>query len=645
MGAMNKRDFNSGAKIFLALSIFFLAKNIVTDAAQCNLVATLGYASRQSQLIVQIIFNTLMIGAAFTVFAKKRWGLISFLLLALIKMFATIPSGTNISYAYYLGGNMVVFLRDIGLFAIAMCFRNNGISGWTAFFASDKYINEHVTLEEETPTPIPANPSSDSTLESAEDSSQNAHVEASECSAISQHSEEIVSVVIDEPLDNSTPEEVAESPITSEQAIEVGSEETPSKIEEVGPIPMKNMKRDKKTFGKVLKKSLLIIIPASIVIGIITMYILIVTAGGYMESSTTFTDKFKEYFYLPNNTRAAEYVQKAQEAHDKDLHELSYDFITIAHKYYPNDPATLKSMCMLYFDLSYDVKNDSECETSTISYANKYLSSSPNDIEVLETKAKAQYNNGQYEEAQRTAQDILFIEENSLAYNVLSRYSFKEKEWDNLLTWSTKGVALDSTHADLRYLKAYAHKELGELKKAQAELVIATSLDPNHWLKDEFQNIKIKNQTTTTKTSSDSNGKNALSISKITIKNETHDGTVINGAGSNLYDDNTRYLAADVFYTSQEAKSLTIYVKLFANGVLQKESKSPSGYTGTVTTTAPEKGKTGTFRFSFGNDKPGFWDDGAYRYEFYLDGKKIGSKEFNVYSSFYHRYYGENRFD
>lgn len=213
---MNKRDFNNVAKIALGLSIFLLAKGILAEVAQCSIVGKLGYAEHQSQHIVQIIFNLLMIGAAFAVFAKKRWGLISFLLLALIRMFVTIPSGTNISHAYYLGRNIVPFLRDIGVFSIAMCFRMNGISGWKAFFASDKYIDEHVTFDEETPTHIQENLPSDNTLDQAEDSSHNDSVEVSECSAISQTSEVLVSAVIDGPQDDSVIEETAEFPVVSE---------------------------------------------------------------------------------------------------------------------------------------------------------------------------------------------------------------------------------------------------------------------------------------------------------------------------------------------------------------------------------------------------------------------------------------------
>ena len=38
-----------------------------------------------------------------------------------------------------LGANFVPFVRDFGPFAIAMCFRKNGISGWTAMRLTEKH--------------------------------------------------------------------------------------------------------------------------------------------------------------------------------------------------------------------------------------------------------------------------------------------------------------------------------------------------------------------------------------------------------------------------------------------------------------------------------------------------------------------------
>lgn len=180
MSTIKKRDFNSVAKLFLALSIFLLAKSILTYIAEYNVVSMLGFAAHQTQLIILIAINALMIGAACIIYAKKRWGLILFLLLALAKMFVIVPSGIN-ACAFNLGRYLASFIPETGLFAIAMCFRKNGISGWIAFFASEKYIDEKMTDERKTQNDaqcemasnILAEPSGDSILEDLEEISEN----------------------------------------------------------------------------------------------------------------------------------------------------------------------------------------------------------------------------------------------------------------------------------------------------------------------------------------------------------------------------------------------------------------------------------------------------------------------------------------
>ena len=153
MNKINKRDFNFGAKLFLGVSIFFLAKDIFAYLAVYDVVHMLGFVDRQSQLVTMISLNVLMIGSACTIYAKKRWGLLSFLLLAIVKVFVTIPPETN-GYAFALGYNIGVFIREMGLFLIAMCFRKNGISGWVAFFASDEYIDKHAIVKNEAPVQL-----------------------------------------------------------------------------------------------------------------------------------------------------------------------------------------------------------------------------------------------------------------------------------------------------------------------------------------------------------------------------------------------------------------------------------------------------------------------------------------------------------
>lgn len=88
-------------------------------------------------MIIGIIFNIGILSTSFFTFLKKRWALISLIILHLARPFATISYNSNIDIAYQLGGTFMYLVRDFFPFAIAMCFRKNGISGWKSMLSSN----------------------------------------------------------------------------------------------------------------------------------------------------------------------------------------------------------------------------------------------------------------------------------------------------------------------------------------------------------------------------------------------------------------------------------------------------------------------------------------------------------------------------
>ena len=135
-----KRDFNSAAHFFLGLSMFATVMTIINSFLKIDLFGPSG------SLIIEIVIDFLILVAAVLTFMKKKYGLVALVALFIIRLFATIPSGTNISTASYLGAHTATLIRDIGLFLIAMFFKKNGISGWDSMLASEEYVAQHTVL-------------------------------------------------------------------------------------------------------------------------------------------------------------------------------------------------------------------------------------------------------------------------------------------------------------------------------------------------------------------------------------------------------------------------------------------------------------------------------------------------------------------
>lgn len=144
----NPRDFNGAAKLFLLLAAFRMLMACIKNFQLISINSMIGYPTETCT--AQIIFCVLSIAAIVFTVMRKRWGLISLLVIAAIEIFGTIPAG-SLSYSYLLGQNVAEFVFNYGLFLIAMCFKQDGLSGWVSMLASEEYVLAHQTKTEECP--------------------------------------------------------------------------------------------------------------------------------------------------------------------------------------------------------------------------------------------------------------------------------------------------------------------------------------------------------------------------------------------------------------------------------------------------------------------------------------------------------------
>lgn len=78
----------------------------------------LGYST--SGHVLQIVFGVIIIAAIVLTLMRKRYGLISLLLIAVSEMFVTYQPGSMMSFSYHMGVQVTEFVFSYGMFLIAM---------------------------------------------------------------------------------------------------------------------------------------------------------------------------------------------------------------------------------------------------------------------------------------------------------------------------------------------------------------------------------------------------------------------------------------------------------------------------------------------------------------------------------------------
>ena len=93
-----RRDFNTVAKVLLGLSLFSTVIAILNSISRISINSYMGMSSTMA--FKEIIFDVLIICAGILTYMKKKYGLIAFTFLFIIRIFATIPTNTDIAYSY-----------------------------------------------------------------------------------------------------------------------------------------------------------------------------------------------------------------------------------------------------------------------------------------------------------------------------------------------------------------------------------------------------------------------------------------------------------------------------------------------------------------------------------------------------------------
>lgn len=162
-----KRSYNLAAKIFLAYLIVKQVTNIISNYSNLKICDYLG-TEAGNYIAIMIADVAIIIAACFS-FRPRKYALISLIAALLIKSFAIFPSSNVSSYAsgYMFGRNLANLFVDFAPFAIALCFKKDGISGWRLFFSTQKEENQKLEKE----LYVESTPSSPKTEISASDSS------------------------------------------------------------------------------------------------------------------------------------------------------------------------------------------------------------------------------------------------------------------------------------------------------------------------------------------------------------------------------------------------------------------------------------------------------------------------------------------
>ena len=624
---MEKRDFNLVAKIFLGLSMLSLTIGIVTNLIHYSTYSKFGLGSTQTHLLIEAVFNILLIIAAIFIFKKNKYGLIAFISLALIRVFATIPFGTNAPFAYYIGGNTISLLRDVGIFAIAMCFKKNGISGWKSMLAPDEYIRTHnIAIE-----------------------------------SVSIESPFAESVDVPETVEQSaapfTDNKVATvQPFHAEQSIETTtnatsimeiSEGEKGELDVVATLDPEEspVKEPRFPIKKHInwKKVLPIAIPSLCGVGILTLLILILAAD-YPDNFNSFGNRFKYYFKIPNNRLAKEYLVKYRSAVESGLDEMSKSFAETARLACPTNQDLIDSLTHIYFELGLANNSDTAFYKKAIAISERGLQKYPNDLYLMDRYILASYNIGikssiaslepsEYlDKAYKMAEKLLLVEPlNPTGIDAMCRKAIDNDDWDNLMRWSEKGLTLkeSSYYPEFLYFNSKALFEKHKYIKAREMYFAAEKLDSKNYYHAKFARVAGI----------------PFKVLSVEIENRTNDGDLITKAGSSLYDDNTRYLVPLLHVLPYRTGQFPIQIKFFHNGTLKQGNNSPAGYTYNDRVILSNTESQTIRVLGWGSDTPGNWDDGGCRVEIWWEGEQLYTYSFNIYSGFWHNLGYGNRFD
>ncbi|MBP3235692.1 MAG: tetratricopeptide repeat protein [Bacteroidales bacterium] len=660
----DKRVVNGAAWFFLGLSMFATLIGVITNFVTYSTHMKMGIYLNSSLYIVEAILDILILVAGFFTFKKNRYALIALAALFIIRMFATIPWGGDVSRAYMLGGKTVYLLRDFGLFAIAMCFRKNGISGWRAFFASDEWIEEHY---KEKP----------GAMEKLYGPSQ----EASETVAVHEPT------TVEEPAtDNANVEEAIPEPTTPE-------------VEKSIPVEPKKKQRQSFKF-----KWWHAIVGVVAIIALFFLYLLVKPYPDYLE---TFSEKWNYAFNKPNNGVANRLFDEAMKHHPNDgflveqngkpEFKLSSDVYREKDLYSNSTVYALSSKrieskeevvdtCLYYIRMFMKGNNMSsiltgeqiidnyeaieEKGTMTVikrvipfnvdkefraeknlmdivadipitdavlaekvyyyyldyknltllrEYFDKNYKYNKSNSDFLYQYADVLLYTGQYNKAEEVAQSLLKKnEKDSEALSAMAYVSYTKDKWDDAEKYSRKAVDYGTDNPDAYFILAEALYKSGAKNEAQRMYNIGCEKGYSP-LESQFEEA----------------GGCPFKIKSIEFAFTNYEGKIITDYGQKLYSSKSQYIVPRMNVTLMRDASLSdvFQFKLYCNGRLETGDESPQGYTyDWKNTYLASKGMELTVKIGgWGASYSGVWPQGNYRFEVYFRNEKVGEETFHIY--------------
>ena len=135
-----KKKINLAAKIALGYAMIATIYAIVSRFIELNSYRSFAL-DIPNRLVFEIIIDFLILVAATLTFMRKKVGLISLIILILLRIIVAIPSGISASSAKECGDIIGLTLRDFGPFLIAMFFRKDGVTGWASLFSTEGQSN------------------------------------------------------------------------------------------------------------------------------------------------------------------------------------------------------------------------------------------------------------------------------------------------------------------------------------------------------------------------------------------------------------------------------------------------------------------------------------------------------------------------
>lgn len=596
-----ERDFNLVAKVLLGLSMITTGMTIFSSMLKFGYIE---YANvTVASLIIEIVLDVLILIAGFAVFLKHRWGLIALTALFVIRMFATIPLDSTM-YSYQLGGNMVHFFRDFGLFAIAMCFKKNGVSGWRAMLASE--------------------------IQDANSTTEDSIGES----------------VVEQNCIENTPDDMGETP-NSIQEEEVLTQNTTKDdeadtIEEQSPIITIPAVENKKEIGTVetkkenspkrrIKRGIVALIVLSFIfVGSGIGLIIYVNSHECPKGIEGFSNKFKYCFSIPNNELSKSYFDKYQKASDAGLNDLSVEFLEMAWNAKTDDVFILNNIGDAYFSLRHRSTDDSRIKKYYNEAEQAYLrvlEISPNNMNALQSLSIIYTNIGSYEKAKQMAERLLFENpEHDIAISIMCRIAYEERDWHNLVKWGEKRNYLESKEHKIECLYYYA-KGLYEVDRRFEAMKCYLEAEKE----EPFSSLHLTLQKL---------GSTPCTITSLAVMN-FNGGKIINDVGETIYEDNTCYLAPVLSIKSNRKGNFMFDIKLYEQEEERlfdyEKIRYYSKYSWILrasyncTRDLLGEGQDKVRLNGWGSETPGTWKKGKYRFEIWWEGEMLYSKIFNIY--------------